>query len=287
MITNGHYITPKNVALIASIFDTVTISLDHAKPEHHERNRGAGSWQRAVNAIDLLIAAGVNVDVNSVLTRYGLQDVEELLRFARGRSISQHRIVPQFPMGRGGTSLGDALTPDELLSLDEQLDRASRNLTVSTESKMRTEGQYSTKLSTRNHCGAGLSEVSVDPEGWVYPCKLLQYPQFRTENVRNKRIDAIYSEHPVLHKVRGNTTAAMAPCKTCIIKNHYGGGCRGIHVSFTQEYMSAHPLFCAFLRTAFELQAWGSTGEVLPEDPFGGMKLSRCLGGPVQANLFQ
>jgi radical SAM protein with 4Fe4S-binding SPASM domain len=264
VITNGHYITPKNVATVASIFDTVTISVDHGKPEHHERNRGIGSWQRAVNAIDLLISSGVNVDVNSVLTRYGLNDLDELLRFARGRSISQHRIVPQFPMGRGGTSPDDALTPDELLSLDEQLHRVNCSLKVATESKIRTEGQYSTKLATRNHCGAGLSEVSVDPEGWVYPCKLLQYPQFRTENVRDKRIASIYSEHPVLHKVRGNTTAAMAPCKTCIIKNHCGGGCRGIHVSFTQEYISAHPLFCAFLRNAFELQAWSSTGEVPP-----------------------
>lgn len=264
VITNGHYITSKNISAVAAIFDNVSISLDHGKTEHHDRNRGAGSWARAVNAIDLLVSAGVDVDVNSVLTRYGLKDLPELLLFARERAVNQHRIVPQFPMGRGGENTDDALTPDELLALDEQLHRASQNLNAVSESKVRTEGRYSKKLSIRNHCGAGLSEVSVDPEGWVYPCKLLQYPQFKTENVRDKSIAAIYNEHPVLQKVRGNVADAMVPCKSCIIKNHCGGGCRGIHVSFTQDYISAHPLFCAFLRNAFELQAWSSTGEVPP-----------------------
>ncbi|HJQ71627.1 MAG TPA: radical SAM protein [Blastocatellia bacterium] len=260
-ITNGHYITRNNIKDVAEIFDTVTISLDHGVPEHHDTNRGKGSWLRAVNGIDLLLEAGVSVDVNSVLSRFGLKDVKELLKFARKRPIGQLRIIPQFPMGRAASARADELPPAEVMGLNDQLHQASCDLEEG-EARVSPEGTYSSKRIIRNHCGAGLSEVSVDPEGWVYPCKLLQYEKFKTHNVRNQRLIDIFNQHPVLRQLRGNVANTMHPCKTCIIKNHCGGGCRGIHFSFTQEYIEAHPLFCAYLRSTFEVQAWASSGGV-------------------------
>ena len=261
VITNGHYITTKNVADIAGIFDIVTISLDHGLPEHHDRHRGAGSWKRALHGIDLLLEAGVHVDMNSVLSRLGLRDVTELLRLARTKRIGQHRIMPQFPMGRGACSRDDELTPSELLHLNDQLHDAHQELEAN-QACVKLEGAYSQKGIRRNHCGAGLSEVSIDPEGWVYPCKLLQYPKFRTQNIRDARLGDIFRSDPLLRVMQGTVVDTLHPCKTCIIKNYCGGGCRGIHVSFTQEYIQAHPLFCAYLRRTFEAQAWGSTGSV-------------------------
>ena len=54
----------------------------------------------------------------------------------------------------------------------------------------------------------------------------------------------------------------LTPCKTCIIKNHCGGGCRGVHFSYTQDYLDAHPLFRAYLRRSFEAKAWDEVGGV-------------------------
>jgi MoaA/NifB/PqqE/SkfB family radical SAM enzyme len=79
VITNGHFITRRNIATISQTFDLVTVSLDHMRPEHHDRHRGKHSWLRAKNAIDLLLEAGVQVDVNSVLSRSGMSDIEGLL----------------------------------------------------------------------------------------------------------------------------------------------------------------------------------------------------------------
>ena len=64
VISNGDYVKSTNVREIAEIFDVVTISLDHMIPEHHDSHRGKGSWQRAINAIDQLLDAGVRVDIN-------------------------------------------------------------------------------------------------------------------------------------------------------------------------------------------------------------------------------
>jgi radical SAM protein with 4Fe4S-binding SPASM domain len=264
VITNGHYITKNTISSVAATFDTVTISVDHGIPEHHDQNRGPGSWLKAVTAVELLLDAGVDVDVNSVLTRHGLKDVKDLLHFGAQRPIGQHRIVPQFPMGRCDAASGDALTPDELLNLNDVIHRLNKELDGGAKRRLKTEGDYTKKMNVRQHCGAGLSEVSVDPEGWVYPCKPLQYQQFKADNIRDKRLVDICKNHAALQHTRKMVVNSLRPCRTCIIKNHCGGGCRGIHFSFTKEYAHAHPLFCAFLRNSFEVQAWAGTGEVPP-----------------------
>jgi radical SAM protein with 4Fe4S-binding SPASM domain len=261
LITNGSYIDDSTVGTVASTFDSVTISLDHGLPEHHDCNRGEGTWLKSVEAIDLLIEAGVNVEINSTLSREGLAEVRELLAFVRRRRIGDHRIVPQFPMGRaqGNRARRGELTPEQLLGLNERMQEAAVDARCNVADGS-LEGSRGTKMVRRNHCGAGLSEIAVDPEGWVYPCKLLQYPQFRTENVRNQSLTAIVANHPRLRAARGNVVEKLHPCKTCIIKYHCGGGCRGIHFSFTHDYIQAHPMFCAYLRRTFEAKAWQSAG---------------------------
>jgi radical SAM protein with 4Fe4S-binding SPASM domain len=262
VISNGDYIRKHNVDEIAKIFDVVTISLDHMIPEHHDSQRGKGSWRRALDAIDLLLDAGVRVDVNSTLSRPGLRDLRELLRLKQTRKIGLHKIVPQFPMGRASAHRNDELSPSELLEFSDYLRQENRLVAEGTNAALKPEGAYSSKGECRMHCGAGLSEVSVDPEGWVYPCKLLQYPRFRTENIRNARLARIFQDNAALQSIRNRVVDTLTPCKTCIIKNHCGGGCRGVHFSYTQDYLDAHPLFCAYLRRSFEAKAWDDVGEI-------------------------
>jgi radical SAM protein with 4Fe4S-binding SPASM domain len=260
VITNGHYITRKNIREVAETFDLVTVSLDHGRPEHHDAQRGQGTWRRAVSAIELLLDAGVQVDVNSVLSRLGLASIDELISFVQSKRVGQHRIVAQFPMGRGAGTRDDELTSQEILDLPDDL-HAIHNAMTADGAQVRAEGSYSQKGRIRTHCGAGLSEVSVDPEGWVYPCKLLQYPEFRTQNVRDSRLADIYRDSLILGGVRGKVAKNLQPCSTCVIRDGCGGGCRGIQYSFTGSYDTAHPLFCAYLRRQFEVRAWSTSGD--------------------------
>ncbi|MBO3751737.1 radical SAM protein [Streptosporangiaceae bacterium NEAU-GS5] len=256
VITNGHYITERNIAAVAATFDKVTVSLDHGRPEHHDRQRGEGSWRRATDAIRLLLQARVEVDVNSVLAHFGLADLAELLDFVDERPIGQHRIAMQFPMGRGSAVRDDELSPQEIIGLPDRI----HALRTAADDGRRPQNGGGDKGRIRTHCGAGLSEVSVDPEGWVYPCKLLQYPEFRTQNIRQTPLADIYANNPTLHSAQGKTARHLRPCATCIIRDGCGGGCRGIHYSFTGDYDLSDPLFCAYLRREFEVKAWSSTG---------------------------
>jgi radical SAM protein with 4Fe4S-binding SPASM domain len=264
VITNGHYITKKTIAEVASTFHHITVSLDHMIPEHHDEIRGKGSWRHAVNAIELILEAGISLDVNSVLSRLGLKDVAELLRLGEKFRVGRHRIVPQYPMGRGGNNRGTELSSDEVLNLGDTLNTAKQALAEGRHLPTSLEGNYSTKRKRTNHCGAGLSEISVDPEGWVYPCRLLQYPHLKSDNIRTRSLRQIYAESLPLRESRARRADLLQPCRTCIIREHCGGGCRGIHASFTQDPGRAHPLFCAYIRGTFEVEAWASTGKVPP-----------------------
>lgn len=268
VITNGHYITKKNAKAVAKAFHTITISLDHGLAKHHDCNRGEGSWERAVRAVDLLLAEGARIDLNSVLTHEGLQDLKDLVRFGRQRKIGSHKIMPQYPMGRGAGNRHGELTEFELLDLNDRLTQANIELENEGEVRTRYEAKATAKGLRRSHCGAGLAEVSVDPEGWVYPCKLLQYTELRADNIRDRRLAEIVT-HPVIAGTANRVVDTLHPCKTCIVKNHCGGGCRGIHYSFTGTYSEAEPLFCAYLRRSFEVYAWSTTGEVPPERTTG------------------
>ena len=121
VITNGSYITPQNAQEVSLVFDKISISLDHAVAVYHDSLRGKGSWQRAAKSIELLLQAGANIDINSVVSRPGLQEIDKLLAFIKSRTIGQHRITPRYPMGRGAEGRSDELTPKELLELEDNL----------------------------------------------------------------------------------------------------------------------------------------------------------------------
>src|SRR5437879_2975414 len=179
------------------------------------------------------------------------------------KGIVAHRVVPQFPMGRGTGYRNDELTPTELIQLNDRLHQVSQIPSEGAQKADSAPPKRGAKGRRRNHCGAGLAEVSVDPEGWVYPCRLLQDPQFRTRNIRDQRLAHIFETDPILKTIQSRMVDKLHPCKTCIIKNDCGGGCRGIHFSFSQEHTQSHPLFCAHLRRAFALKLWQSQVEVV------------------------
>jgi radical SAM protein with 4Fe4S-binding SPASM domain len=164
-------------------------------------------------------------------------------------------------MGRGNLESNDDLSPQDLLGLSDRVVASQRAVhhaqdVEEGQGRVRREGDYSRKGLRRQHCGAGLSEISVDPEGWVYPCKLLQYAQYQGENIRVKRLKEIYSNGYVMQEARRQIADNLTPCRTCIIKNYCGGGCRGIHASFSENHDGTNPLFCAYLRRSFEAGIW-------------------------------
>jgi MoaA/NifB/PqqE/SkfB family radical SAM enzyme len=77
--TNG-YLVPKMIDEIRCV-DTVCISLD-ACEEINDKNRGAGSYKRIMNAIDVLLENSTPIVIHSTLTRDNMGDMEFLAKLA-------------------------------------------------------------------------------------------------------------------------------------------------------------------------------------------------------------
>lgn len=79
-ITNGQ-LFPRRIEELRNV-DSLTVSLD-GRPENNDRNRGAGTHDKAMAAIRLALAEGFKLRVSATLTRHTMGDVEYLAELGR------------------------------------------------------------------------------------------------------------------------------------------------------------------------------------------------------------
>ncbi len=73
----------------------VQVSLDDSEPGLHDRYRGPGSWQRALEGIRLLQAAGIQVRIGTTVTPEGLSRIPAVRAFVRDELgiADEHHVV--------------------------------------------------------------------------------------------------------------------------------------------------------------------------------------------------
>lgn len=84
LITNGYFVGRHLDTL--SLCDSVCVSLDGDR-EAHDHNRGAGSFDKAVEAIRLLKERGIPTRIKAVFTRNNQRSLDFLCRFAKNEKL--------------------------------------------------------------------------------------------------------------------------------------------------------------------------------------------------------
>jgi MoaA/NifB/PqqE/SkfB family radical SAM enzyme len=101
----------------------VQVSLDGARPEHHDPYRGAGSWDRTVEGIRLLLARGLNVRLATTETPANRAHLEELYAFRRALNIPDEAHFVR-PLARRGFAMegmavdAHSLAPEMTVTVD-------------------------------------------------------------------------------------------------------------------------------------------------------------------------
>lgn len=101
----------------------VQVSLDGARPEHHDAYRGAGSWQKTIDGIKLLQEAGFRVRLSTTETPVNSAFLDEICAFHRAMGIpdEDHFVRPLAKRGysKEGLELGMGnLVPELTVNLD-------------------------------------------------------------------------------------------------------------------------------------------------------------------------
>jgi MoaA/NifB/PqqE/SkfB family radical SAM enzyme len=94
LITNGWFVDkPRAKELSLAGLQEISVSVDYARPERHDEQRGMkGSWERAVRALELLNShrgSRTNrVHMITVLMDDNLEDIEPLIRIAKDIGVT-------------------------------------------------------------------------------------------------------------------------------------------------------------------------------------------------------
>lgn len=97
--SNGTMITPETVAwLKENPPSRMNITLYGASNETYERLcRNPQGFDQAVRAIDLLLEAGIYVNINATFTPYNVSDMKKIYAFAKGRGLTVTSTSYMFP----------------------------------------------------------------------------------------------------------------------------------------------------------------------------------------------
>lgn len=189
LFTTGSTLTREKARELqqAGLF-SVSISLDHWRPEIHDRNRGlSGAFTTALDAIRLFQeTGGIQVGVSAVVGRDMIRDgqVEEFLEFLRGLGIDEAWLCEPKPSVAAFWDEGQVISPAEHQQLSDLQDRCNRRqgMTVN----------YLGHFESRENfgCNAGHKMVYIDACGEVSPCV---FTPMTFGNIRDRSLKEIFT----------------------------------------------------------------------------------------------
>ncbi len=111
LTTNGHLVT-EDIARRCRIFGQVNVSIDGVR-EYYAANRGAGSYERALEGLKRLRKAGVRAGINAVVSRKTFSQMEPLTALAKKLKLHDVEFLRYKPGGRASAVYEDYRLTEE------------------------------------------------------------------------------------------------------------------------------------------------------------------------------
>ncbi len=213
LLTNGTLIDRWWADLLKkSSVSGVQISLEGTQ-KVHEAIRGRGSFDAAICGVNHVLDTGLPVTLNLTLSEINAPCLDDMIDLAIDLGVQRLGFSRLVPSGRG-CDLEDRMLPAEkfeaicrdLFALDlsgleivtgDPVAACLRNDTIEKDGDFPLGG-----------CSAGVSGLTILPDGTVLPCRRLEVP---LGNIRRDSLREIWSESEVLAALRDKT--------------RYGGNC--------------------------------------------------------------
>ena len=243
MNSNGYLIDrDKAIALKASGFAKVGISIDSHIPETHDDFRGIrGSQKKAVAALSHLREAGIRTSLSTVICKINHRHIQDLIAFAIDHKVRQLNFH-NFKCSGLGYSNKDMLdlSPEEWkefylvarrareqvreveISLDDPI---IASLGMKTETEALVKGSVCGKLS-----------LNIKSNGDVTPCGFIP---IEIGNIVKDELKDFWSSSPVLEKMRHKKPAGK--CATCSSYDDCLGGCSARAFALTGDFNNPDP----------------------------------------------
>lgn len=162
--------------------DSLAISLD-GKPEHHDMLRGAGTGEKALEAIKKAAQSGIRVHTNTVLNKYNLDDIDYMLDL-----VSRYGGKAEFALAISNI-FGEGISPEAFKPDNDEFRNAIRYIikkkkagapilfsSVAYESVLSCWQDFSVEMIMDKkpkgmpNCPAGKLFALIDADGMLWAC---------------------------------------------------------------------------------------------------------------------
>jgi len=114
--TNGYPVTPRRIRELEDFVGIFRVSIDGAETTH-DGIRKSGSFQKALEAIQLLRQSKSRVAVNTVVMRRNIREIPELLDELMGLDVSRFVLLEFMSREKGAKLVDDQCTCEDLRDL--------------------------------------------------------------------------------------------------------------------------------------------------------------------------
>lgn len=262
MGTNGTLITEEIAHKLKEIpVSRVAVSVDFPTPELQDKFRGkAGAFQEAMAGIARLRQAGIEVQINSTITKLNVNYLNELLNLTLGAGAVAFHPFMLVPTGRGKGLETVEMSPqeyEETLSwvYDRQKELGDRiffkpidaphyqRIIMQRDRKDNTRGtgvrNDAMNVMTRG-CLAGTGFCFISHRGRVQGCG---YLDVEAGNIRDRSFRQIWTNSTLFRELR-DLSNIKGKCGVCEYKRACGG-CRARAYESTGDYLEAEP-YCTY-----------------------------------------
>jgi radical SAM protein with 4Fe4S-binding SPASM domain len=210
----------------------VQVSLDGSTPELNDWNRGKGSFDRAMQGIQLLQKYDIPFRFAYVIYKHNLDDIQDMIALAIDLGAKEVAFAKAKVAGRATEHRASIVPSSEEMILAYHTLYRSDILTRETGIKIRCKYNQGLVAGLDDRvgclpCGAGRTFVHVAFNGDIIPCSLLNgVDAYRIGNVRNDKLADVWQDSSVYGSFRDTTADQIQVCGRCKAKYLCGGGCR-------------------------------------------------------------
>ena len=270
--SNGTLITKEIAARMKAVpISRVGISLDFPNRELQDKFRGSsGAFDAALAGIECARNAGIEVQINSTITRLNTRYLDDLISLAlnvgavafhpfllvptgRGKGLQEHVLSAQdyeqllIQIYEKQQQLGnrlffkptDAPSYMRVVLQQEKLRRSSEQKQSSADTNVRHAGHGSMNAMSRG-CLGGISFCFISHVGRVQGCG---YLDVEAGNIREQPFHRIWQDSPLFNRLR-DYSLIKGKCGICQYKT-VCGGCRARAYEATGDYLAAEP-YCLY-----------------------------------------
>ena len=221
-------ITQALAALLSENNIGIIVSLHGARRKTHDKlTQTEGSFDATMTALESILKAGAKAEAHVVPTAINLQEIEAMTALVASfdiRKMSWLRFVPQ---GRGLTYRG--LLQPSREQLVQLFDKKSKLEQMFPRLKIRTGAPFNILCpETPADCDAGLSVLTIRPDGSTAPCDAFKAFQFedRYGSVLGHSLSEVWHKSYFLNAVRRmQETKSTSSCISCPLYQRCNSGC--------------------------------------------------------------